>query len=325
MSSPLVSILIPVFNRQDHIAECIQSALDQTYRPIEIIVVDNASTDQTWEIIQNLASEHAQLSVFRNPENVGPVRNWKRCIEMADGPLAKFLFSDDLLYPNYLTATVPLLTDNVGFVFTGGIIGQTPGHGSLSYVWPNVPTITSGRRFVLEYGYGPMSTPLPVSPVAGLFRTADLHANLRTEFIHSDLTGLEAHGAGPDLLFYLLAASHYPKVAHLDKPLTFFRTHPGAITMQQGVNRLSVYYQAATIDVLREHWPMRYLKRFLSAIWLKEMNQLGRYISFKEFVARYKLRFPVNFSLDGIVLFAVRSVKRRLVGCSIARQMACVD
>ena len=51
--NPLVSILIPVYNREKYIGEAIESAINQTYKNIEVIIVDNCSTDNTWKILQD--------------------------------------------------------------------------------------------------------------------------------------------------------------------------------------------------------------------------------------------------------------------------------
>ena len=61
MTTPLVSIIIPAYNVQDYIEECINSALNQTYPNIEIIVVDNNSTDQTLEIVKDFKRRHPDL------------------------------------------------------------------------------------------------------------------------------------------------------------------------------------------------------------------------------------------------------------------------
>ena len=98
---PTVSILIPVFNREEFLPDCIQSALSQKYTDFEIIVVDNASNDRSWEIAKDFALNDSRVRVFRNDVNVGPVRNWQRCLDEATGEYAKFLFSDDLMLPDF--------------------------------------------------------------------------------------------------------------------------------------------------------------------------------------------------------------------------------
>ena len=109
--SPLVSLLIPVYNRETLIGPCIESALAQTVDDLEIIVSDNASTDATWETCQKYAARDSRVRIFRNCENIGPVHNWARCLAHARGRLGKFLFSDDQIYPHYLERTLSYMND----------------------------------------------------------------------------------------------------------------------------------------------------------------------------------------------------------------------
>lgn len=78
-SIPLVSIVIPVYNRESFILETVNSALSQDYSNFEVVVVDNSSTDSTYKILQNI--QDAKLKVYRNLKNIGPVKNWLKSIE----------------------------------------------------------------------------------------------------------------------------------------------------------------------------------------------------------------------------------------------------
>src|SRR5437879_4126737 len=101
MTVPLVSILIPLYNREQLLGPCIQSALDQTVRGFEVVIVDNASTDGTWQVCQAFAAKDSRVRIFRDPVNIGPVRNLQRCIQEARGQYGKILFSDDLIKPTF--------------------------------------------------------------------------------------------------------------------------------------------------------------------------------------------------------------------------------
>ena len=127
MKTPQVSILIPVFNREKLIAECIQSALHQTFTDFEIVVVDNQSSDGTWEVCTKFAELDNRVRIFRNDVNVGPVLNWQRCINEARGVFGKILFSDDLMVEEYLEKTLPfMMNDEVGFVISAVSLGENP-------------------------------------------------------------------------------------------------------------------------------------------------------------------------------------------------------
>ena len=81
----LASILIRFFNRESFIEACVESALAQTHSDLDVVIVDNRSTYRTWEICQTLARRDSRIRIFRNDSNIGPVRNWRRCIDEAVG------------------------------------------------------------------------------------------------------------------------------------------------------------------------------------------------------------------------------------------------
>lgn len=119
--TPLVSILIPVYNRENFIAEAIESAIAQTYDKIEIIIVDNASTDKSFEIATSYTIQDLRVKVIRNAENVGRVENWNIALRAVSGDFFHFLMSDDRLAPTavekmvYVTETYK----NVSIVSSG--------------------------------------------------------------------------------------------------------------------------------------------------------------------------------------------------------------
>lgn len=104
----LVSIVIPVYNRASMLAEAIASAVAQTYRPIEIIVVDDESTDDTPQTIARLATMHPEVRGIRRP-NGGPGLARETGRTQARGEFIQYLDSDDLLLPRKLDLQVDVL------------------------------------------------------------------------------------------------------------------------------------------------------------------------------------------------------------------------
>ena len=98
--TPKVSVCIPVFNGQETIRETIQSVLNQHFIDFEIVIVDNASTDETVKIVENFRDERIRL--IRNPVTVPAGENWTKCVQMARGEWTKLLCADDLLTRNAL-------------------------------------------------------------------------------------------------------------------------------------------------------------------------------------------------------------------------------
>jgi glycosyltransferase involved in cell wall biosynthesis len=76
---------MPVYNGEKYVAETIQSVLSQTYSRIEIIVQDNASTDGTRSILQEIASKYSQIYIERNEQNCGMSANWNLVINRSRG------------------------------------------------------------------------------------------------------------------------------------------------------------------------------------------------------------------------------------------------
>ncbi len=92
---PLVSVCIPAYNNAEYIRDTIASVLNQTYRNIELIVVDDKSTDETASVVESVKDE--RLKLYRNEKNLGMVGNWNRCLKLATGEFIKLVCADDLL------------------------------------------------------------------------------------------------------------------------------------------------------------------------------------------------------------------------------------
>ena len=94
------TIAIPAYNRLDYLKEAINSVLNQSFEDFELIIVDDCSTENIWEYLLTLKDE--RVKIFRNPINLGLVRNWRRCIEEASGKWFKFLMADDVMFKDSL-------------------------------------------------------------------------------------------------------------------------------------------------------------------------------------------------------------------------------
>jgi glycosyltransferase involved in cell wall biosynthesis len=95
--TPTISICTPVFNMAGFLPDAVESALGQTYPDLELIIVDNASTDGTFEIATEYAKQDSRVRAFRNDTNIGPLANFNRGFELARGTWLKFLCADDWL------------------------------------------------------------------------------------------------------------------------------------------------------------------------------------------------------------------------------------
>ena len=106
---PLVSVVIPVHNRSDLLRESVDSVICQDWRPLEIVIVNDGSTDETLAVAQAIVREHSGLvSVVTRP-NGGPGAARQTGVEHSTGEFVQFLDSDDLLLPGELRVQVGAL------------------------------------------------------------------------------------------------------------------------------------------------------------------------------------------------------------------------
>lgn len=131
-----VSITIPTYNRSRYISEAIESAINQSYKDIEIIVIDNYSTDNTEEVVKGFKEfKDKGVQYIKNATNIGMMGNWNKCIEVSTGELLLILGDDDILYPNFVEESVSVFSKypNIGFTFAH--INKVDKDGNLLTKW----------------------------------------------------------------------------------------------------------------------------------------------------------------------------------------------
>lgn len=118
----LVSICIPVYNSENTIKATLESALAQSYSNIEIIVVDNCSTDNTWQIINSFSD--LRIKKYKNDMNIGMAGNWNKCLLYATGVYVHFLCGDDIITHDCIEKKVILAdsADDISLVFSASEI-----------------------------------------------------------------------------------------------------------------------------------------------------------------------------------------------------------
>lgn len=99
MNAPLVTVGLTTFNAEDTVERALASIFRQTWRPIEIVAVDDCSSDSTPEILLKYARQHPELHIFRNPENSGVAVSRNRILSEAKGEFIIFFDDDDESLP----------------------------------------------------------------------------------------------------------------------------------------------------------------------------------------------------------------------------------
>jgi glycosyltransferase involved in cell wall biosynthesis len=109
--SPLFTIAIPTFNRAKWLRDCVASALSQTFSSFEVVVSDNASSDETPTILEQLNDR--RLTVLRQTTNIGPIKNWNTCLNAANGMYVVMLSDDDTVARHFLKRCSSVMGDGV--------------------------------------------------------------------------------------------------------------------------------------------------------------------------------------------------------------------
>lgn len=110
MPSPLISVILPVYNRENYLNEAIQSMLEQTYKNFELIIVDDGSTDNSLSIAENINDE--RIVICKNQINKGVSFSRNLGISKAKGEFLAFMDSDDISLPLRLEKQILLFQNN---------------------------------------------------------------------------------------------------------------------------------------------------------------------------------------------------------------------
>ena len=117
MNLPLVSIITPSYNSSRFIEETIASVQAQTYSHWEMLITDDGSTDNSFEIIKKICKKDSRIKLF-SIKNAGPAVARNNSIKHAKGKYLAFLDSDDLWMPEFLSTSIKFITKSEGFIFS---------------------------------------------------------------------------------------------------------------------------------------------------------------------------------------------------------------
>jgi len=223
--TPEVSVIIPAYNTDRYIARAVRSALEQTERDIEVVVVDDASTDATREVVLGFTDERVKL--FVNERNSGPSVTRNRAIAEAKGEWVAPLDSDDWYAPERLekllqaarTANADMVADDVHLIDDGD---DRP--------WGTLLSLGGWRfdgiRPVGAVEFVDSNIPEKRRPRLGLTKPL-----IRRDFLVRHGLGYDkaVRGADEDFHFYLACLLAGGRFVVLPEPYYFYRDRPGSL------------------------------------------------------------------------------------------------
>lgn len=123
----MVSILVPVYNTAQYLRECVDSLTGQTYRDLQIVLIDDGSTDDSWELMQQLAQQDPRIEVY-SQTNCGVAATRNRLLEKVRGDFVLFVDSDDWIEPNTIEILIQQQQqadyDIVEFQLVGSVVND---------------------------------------------------------------------------------------------------------------------------------------------------------------------------------------------------------
>lgn len=230
---PLVSIVMSTYNGEQYLDAQMQSLLAQTYRPLEIIVNDDGSTDGTWALLEQWQQQHPQL-IFpqKNPTNLGYVKSFEAAMRRARGAYLSLCDQDDLWMPektSHLVAAIgsyPMAYCNSLLVDAAGVsTGITLAHKK------NLATYTDPAVFLTD------------NCVAG-------HATLVTRQLFEQSLPFKAPTPHDFLLAYM--STFYGGIVYLPEVLVHYRNHANNVIGAVNLYKKKESYSAKKQRRLRE-------------------------------------------------------------------------
>ncbi len=235
-SNPLVSICIPTYNGEKYLQEALDSILNQTYSPLEVIISDDGSTDNTLAIAASFQSKFSGNCQIFSHCQYGLAINWNYAISQAQGKYIKFLFQDDILKPNCIEELVKLAEqdDRIGLVFAQRDLLLTEiakqnkdclqlasKIKNLHHGWLNLKSIQDGRDLLKNPNL--LSEPINKigEPSTVLIR--------KTVFNQVGLFDSRLHQLVDLEMWFRIMGSY--KIGFVDQSLSEFRVHPDQLSL----------------------------------------------------------------------------------------------
>ena len=232
----LLSVIITSYNREDFIAEAIESVLSSVYKDFELIICDDGSVDKTVEIINSYAQKDDRIKIFISEQNRGQVANRNMAASFAKGKYIKYLDSDDIIYPYSLQIMLDAM-----LLFPEAGLGFCMKYEDSAKPYPYL--IQSREAYVTHY----LQKELLMIGPSGLV--------IKKE-VFDEVNGFGFFGMPSDNHLTLKIAGKYPVVA-LQRDLFWWRPHPGQVFSQNKGNHQNILNNYLfNRDILLNHSPL---------------------------------------------------------------------
>lgn len=216
MEKPLVSVLIPAYNAADFLPSCLESIIKQTYHNLEIIVCNDASTDETLKVLERYAKIDGRIKVYTNEENLYIAANRNRLLTYAKGRYIAWMDADDISRADRIEKQVNLMESDPGVGICGSWLSVFSTDASLPSYIRKYPTSDDKLRRMI-FRFTPVAQPSALIRKTVLDKVGDY-----------DLATPPAEDL--DMLFRI--GIHY-KFANIGEALIDYRDHQNSATYKK--------------------------------------------------------------------------------------------
>ena len=240
MSQGLISVIVPVYNVERYLAACLDSILSQSYRNLEVIVINDGSTDFSLQIAETYAEKDDRVKIYsHNNEGLSQARN--RGLEVATGEFLTFVDSDEMLLSEALEVMWEAMRNNSADLVEGNIIrGKI--HGEIKNELPFKTYTYNPEEAIADVLYQKRLLP---SACGKLFKR-NLFEDLKFEpgILYEDL----------NIFYRILERCH--KIVWIEYPVYFYRMTEGSIVNSWKPERLDVLKVTENIETyIAEKYP----------------------------------------------------------------------
>jgi len=212
---PKISVLIPTYNYARFLPEAIESVLAQDFQDFELLVVDDASSDNTAEVVRPFCARDARVRFAVNSSNLGMVNNWNQCLEQARGEYIKFLFGDDkLFHPQALSKLLALMSAHPSAALAASARAILDEKSNPVDVYRDLADGCHDGRKIIAACLMRNGKNLVGEPSAVLFRKADARRGFDPRY---------GQVVDVEMWFHLMEKGN---LAYTREPLCAFRCHP---------------------------------------------------------------------------------------------------
>lgn len=300
---PLVSVCIPAYNHENYVQETIKSIIAQTYKNIELIIIDDGSTDSTFSKIkemENICKKRFRRVVFETKQNEGTCDTVNKIYSLANGEFIYHIASDDMAKPNAIETEIKFLSNNPEYALVVGDNDIIDSNGNRCY-WDKERNNVYTKKDAVYKTFGAfLKHAKPqinfCSDDFGTYKSLFIGNYIPNGYmIRKSVLGKIGpftQKAPLEDWWFMLQISKYYKIKYIDRILFSYRWH-GTNTIKQ-TDKME-YFTAKTkeheIDVLKQ------LKKSKFDGCLPDVKQVYKQQARKEFKRKYNIHQLKNYFL----------------------------